>query len=75
MHLLQVGNELSAGDSGDFRTDSTQVFGFTTGFDAVARLDFLAARFTLPCHWISRLILFGVQFFLERSGNIQIIGL
>jgi hypothetical protein len=48
--FLQVGDEFSASDAGDFGTDTAQVLGLTAGFDAVAHVDFLAARFTLPCH-------------------------
>ncbi len=50
MHLLQVWDELAARDSGDFGTDTAQILCFTTGFDTIAHLDFLAARFTLSCH-------------------------
>ena len=50
MHALQVGNELAAGDASDLGTHAAQILCLTTCFDAIAHLDFLAARFTLPCH-------------------------
>lgn len=51
---LQVGDKFPAGAAGDFGTDAAEVFCFTPGFDPVADLNFLAARFALPRHRILR---------------------
>ena len=56
MNLLQIGDEFSSREACNLGTNTTQVFGFTAGFDTIAHLDFLAARFTLPCHQKSRFI-------------------
>ena len=72
MNFLQVGNEFSPRDTGDFGTNTTQVLGFTTGLDTIAHLDLLAARFTLPCHQKSRLIGDSFTELFGGLGNIQI---
>ena len=60
--LLQVRNEFSPGDPGDFGSDPTEVLRLTTGLNAVAHLHFFAARFALSCHQISRRIGYFCRF-------------
>jgi hypothetical protein len=50
VHSLQVGNELTAGNAGNLGAHTTEVFCLTACFDAVAHLDLLSTRLTLPRH-------------------------
>lgn len=48
--FLQIRDKFSTGFARDLGTDSAQILRLTPGFDAVAHLDFLTARFALTCH-------------------------
>ena len=50
LDVLQVGEETPASDTGDLRTNTTQVLRLTTGFDHIANLGRLSANFTSSCH-------------------------
>ena len=46
LDILQVGEKPTAGNTGDLRTNTTQVLCLTTGFDHIANLGRLSANFT-----------------------------
>ena len=46
LDVLQVGEKPPAGNTGDLRSNTTQVLRLTTGFDHIANLGRLSANFT-----------------------------
>lgn len=49
-HRVEIGTEVAAGFAGDFRTDTTQIFGLAARFDLVPFLNAFSTNFTSASH-------------------------
>jgi len=51
--LLQVRNEFPTGNTGDFRTNTTEILRLATNLDNIADLNRFSTNFALPSHRIA----------------------
>ena len=49
-HILQVRKENASGDTGNFRTDTAEIFCFSSRFDAISDAAAFSADFTDSSH-------------------------